>query len=278
MSEPSRKERASLTRRLKEFSRHESPMFMDGTIDAMKTQQTYMFFDRTPPDIDISGQLDFDETTVTLGYYATRFMRDDGKKPDYMFQVWMTASRLLHPRQLELTDDSWERLQYAYIDEDMSGYVEDGDQIEGVEPLEADEIRDEVVAEIIEASDTCESYQNIALTFSTAEPGIYSSYERGFKIGDTAYDVLATDETEMDDGWEAVDTADGDTHYIPPKLHPDELHIADEIDTRLRFIDIIRGVGLDNEASMNLLTPHEDKAKQMLFLVECMRRRRIDVG
>jgi len=278
MSYPSRRERNTLTRQLKEFAREQSPMFVEGLVDAMEVKQSYLLFDRMPDGISLEGHLDYDETRIDLGFYATRYLRDDGKKADYGFNIWLTGSRLLHPRQLRLSDDSWERLQYQYLEDGSRHDVEPIGDVDDIEPLTDQEVRDEIIDEIIETGDSCEVYQNVGYSFSTAEPGIESSYERGVKVDDTAFDIYSTHgANDLDEDWEAVETADGDTIYVPPKLHDDELSIGDEIEVRSQFIDLIRGLHLDTESSMDQLIPHDDKMIQMMFLVDCMRRRRIDI-
>lgn len=253
-------------------------MFADGLIDATGTKQEYILYDRMPEGLLLKGHLLYDETRIELGFYATRYAREDGRKPDYAFDVWLTGSQLLHPRQLTLSPDSWEKLQYQYLEDGSRHDVEPIGDVENIVPLTDEEIRDETIDEIIEAGDTCESYQNIGYSFSTVEPAIDSSYERGVKVDGTVFDMFSTHSTDdIDDEWEAVDTADGKRLYVPPKLHDDELPIADEIEVRLQFVDLIRGLHLDSESSMDQLTPHEDKLAQMMFLVECMKRRRIDI-
>ena len=276
---PTRKERNALTRELKDFAREQSPMFAEGIIHSAAVEQHYMFFDMTPEDIRMPGQLDRDETKLELGFFATRHLRDDHKKPYYSFDVWMTASRLLHPRQLDLSDDSWEMLRHKYLDEELSETLEEGDIVEGIEPLEDEQIRDEVIDEIIDEGDVCESYQNVSFSYSTAQPNIETSYERGTKVDGFALDVTSTHDTsDYDDDYEVAFPIGDNTLYIPPKLHEDELSIADEIVVRRDFLEIIRGLGLDKEANMNALLTHEDKLAQMMHLVECMRKRRIDVA
>lgn len=252
-------------------------MFRDDMIQSMGFNQTYEFIVQLPEDIvqELPETLPFEQTKIVLGFYATRF-NVAGGKPAYTFEVTSTGTSLIHPRELVLDDSDWHDLMHDYLDEESESESHHGSVIEDSEVLDDNEVRDEIIDAIIDAGHECELYQKMQYTFSTEEPAIESTYERGVTVNNAMMGYASTTYHQaLDRNWEAVTTPDDGVHFIPPRLSPEELHIADEIDVNLRFIEFVTETGLQNDARMNTLMPEQDKIVEMLYLVECMRQRRI---
>lgn len=274
--QPSRRQRNELSRTLKRFAFEQSPLFGENKIQAMEVAQSFEIIEKVPEGCFTPGTLQFDQLKIKLGFTATRFSESAKAKPVYSYLASVEGTQLIHPRQLNLSDDSWVAL--------WKKYLEDEDQIDPeelaagtvlhAETVPAD-MRDEIIDVLIDAGAECELYQKSMLSFSSCEPGIESSYERGISIENALFDSVSTHD-HFDDDYDSFNTPDG-VLYIRPPYAPDELPIGDEIEVRTQFIDVVRGLGMDKETSENDFLPHEYKLREMMHVVECLRKRRIDL-
>lgn len=277
----SRKQRTQLTGELKGFAFEQSPLFQENIIQTMEISQAFEFIEPVPEYARTPGMLDFDQTRIRLGFFATRFSNaGEAGPPTYSFEVVTQATRLIHPRQLDIGDEAWRELWKEYMDDDIESaaldHLDDGDLSQ--KDLRLGEllgIKEDVIECLIEAGAECELYQRSSLSFATCEHSIESSYERGVRVEGKDIESIGTHDYN-DDGWEVQDTPDGQL-YIPPKYAPDELPIGDEIETRTQFIELIRAYQTDKEAAENGLLPHDHKLREMRYVLECLRKRRIDL-
>lgn len=275
--QPSRQQRIGLARTLKQFAFEQSPLFQEGKIQAMEVAQSFEIIEKVPEDIVLPGMLPIDQVRIKLGFYATRFKDEPKSRPIYSYNITSEGTQLIHPRQLNLTDDAWSALWEKYMDDEPDvpdedvlrhGVVTQGEFV-------SEDMKDDIIDCLLEAGAECELYQKSMLSFSTVEPGIESSYERGISIEQALFDPVSTHD-HLDSGWEFQQTPDG-ALYVPETYAPDELSIGDEIETRTQFNEIIRAYGTDQQAAENGLLPHEDKLREMMYIVDCLRARRIDL-
>lgn len=274
--EPSRRQRTGLARTLKQFAFEQSPLFQEGKIQTMEVTQSFEIIEKVPEEAYLPGVLPFDQVRIKLGFCATRFSDGPKTKPIYTYNVTTEGTQAIHPRQLDLTDEAWTALWEKYMDDEadmpdedvMQGTVRYGD-------FATDDMKEDIIDCLLDAGAECELYQKSMLSFSTVEPGIESSYERGVSIEHALFDSVSTHD-HLDGGWEYHQTPDG-VLYVPPAYAPDELSIGDEIETRTQFTELIRAYGTDQQAAENGLLPHEDKLREMMHAVECLRSRRIDL-
>lgn len=275
--EPSRQQRVGLARTLKQFAFEQSPLFQEGKIQAMDVTQSFELIEKVPEDIRLPGTLPFDQVRIKLGFYATRFRDEPKSRPIYVYNITSEGTQMIHPRQLNLTDDAWSALWEKYMDDEPDmpdedvmhyGVMKHGDFV-------TEDMKEDIIDSLLEGGAECELYQKSMLSFSTVESGIESSYERGVSIESGLYDPLSTHD-HLDGRWSYEDTPDG-VLYVPPTYAPDELPIGDEIETRTQFNELIRAYGTDKQAAENGLLPHEDKLREMMYIVGCLRARRIDL-
>lgn len=274
---PSGRQRKELARTLKTFAFEQSPLFQEGRIQAMETTQSFEIIEKVPDDLELPGMLPIDQVRIKLGFYATRFSDGPKTRPIYSYNITSEGTQLLHPRQLDLTDDAWTTLWEKYMDDEPDMPDDDGIQPGAAVSKEfvTDDMKEDIIECLLEAGAECELYQKSMLSFSTVESGIESSYERGISIESALFDPVSTHDY-LDAEWEYQQTPDG-MLYIPPSYAPDELMIGDEIETRTQFNALIRAYGTDQQAAENGLLPHEDKAREMMHVVDCLRARRIDL-
>lgn len=277
MPYPTKRQRKALARDLKSFAFEQSPMFQHGQIQSAETYQVFEFIEKVPEDVWMPGTLQYDQTKIKLGFRATRFASDDGQPPVYSYEVTTEGTSLIHPRQLNLSDEAWRVLWKKYFDDEMDEEeLPDGAVLDAEESAISDDSKADLIDTFVDGGIECELYQKNTLSFASCEEMIESSYERGVSIEAALFDTLSTHDYYHDDGWEAHQTPDGEL-YIPPRYAPDELPIADEIEVRTRFSELISAYGTDREAAENGLLPHEHKLREMMYVVECLRKRRIDL-
>ena len=275
--EPSRQQRIGLARTLKQFAFEQSPLFQEGRIHAMEVAQSFEIIEKVPEDVQLPGMLPIDQVRIKLGFYATRFKDEPKTRPIYSYNITSEGTQLIHPRQLNLTDDAWTALWEKYMDDEPDTPDEDVLQ-QGImteDQFVSEDMKEDIIECLLEAGAECELYQKNMLSFSTVEAGIESSYERGVSIESALFDPVSTHD-HLDGEWGYQQTPDG-ALYVPPTYAPDELSIGDEIETRMQFNDLIRAYGTDQQAAENGLLPHEDKLREMMYVVDCLRARRIDL-
>lgn len=260
----------------------ESPMFRDGAMHAMKVSREFEFVDRAPGEVSMPGTLVFDQTNIKLSFSASRFSGME-KRATYLFKTATTANYLLHPRQLRLSDDGWRELEVEYIEDDPVDTTDVAD-VRDLEPLSVEEVREEIIDALIMQGAECALYTKLSNTFSLIEGDIESVYEKGVLVDGRPYDLNSTvPSIDEDDTATYHTTASGDQLYIPPFAIPEtvpddsdgRVDIGDQIKIRDQFNEIIRELGLDEEAGENDLLPFGDKVRDMLFVVECLRSKRI---
>jgi hypothetical protein len=275
MEYPSRSELSRLARELKLFAFDESPMFKDGQVDRMHVQRGFGFATKNELAFLLPGTLDVDETDITIRFSSNRYLVED-EKPVYVFEAVTTGHQLIHPRQLRLGAQAWHALRHDYLDEMLEDDLTDAGLIDEIEALSDEEVRDEIIDAITDAGDECSLYQKTMLSVDTKLGAIEASYERGVSIDETVYDLASTHELNTsEDPWEAVDTGDGTSLYVPPKLYEDELELGDEVETRLSFDELVKDLGLDVEANRGDFLDHKHKMAELLFIIQCFRKRRI---
>lgn len=269
---PTRRQQKELARTLKDFAFEQSPMFRENHVQSMRLTQEFTFFDQPPLPPELDEVLQRDRTTIELGFRATRFVQP-GLPTLYHYEITTTGSHAIRPRDLRqhLSDDAWAELYNIYGDE-YEIYDTDGTSKEDQQARE--ELQDVMIEEMYEVGADCEIYQSQTLSYGTAEETIESSYERGISVNNATYDVLSShDFHDFGDSMEFIKTPEGG-HWAPIRHHgPDgPLDITQEIAIDDAFDQIVGDIESDDRLSIDLL-PYDDKLREVLYVIECLRKR-----
>lgn len=265
MSSPSRRERVAIGRTLKEFAFEQSPMFARDEIQSMEVAQEYDFIDQPPIPEEVRHVLVPDRISIRLAFYAMRLSGEEGKPPIYTYGVVTTGTQMLLPRELPLSETTWRTLHRQQFTDEVPGVALQ---------YQLDTVKDDVIEMLHEGGADCRRFQKQMLSFSSVEAAIESSYQYGISINGDTYEVGSTyQQQELLDGWELVETGEGEL-YVPPQAYEDELSLGDEVEVRLHFEALVQEAGLESRDSIDLL-PHEDKLQQLRYAVECLRRREL---
>lgn len=263
MDIPTRRERIAAARELKEFAFEESPQFRLNQAQGMEIKRGFTVYDDWGERYGVrpSGQLDREELNIEIGLRAARISLGDGWKPEYSFSAWWVASRLIHPEQLELEAHDWTHLYHQYNWEDEDEY-DDGDEDEDEEPSTA---KTDIINTLIAEGVVCEQYNRADYQFETSEGDIQFSDERGFVVGG---DTIG-----------AVETHPFDTHhYLIENNQPVGVEqIKDPFDKLLSgsLFDKVTHELREQYQQCGNIMPHEEKLREMRFLVSCLRNRMI---
>lgn len=279
MGLPTRREQAELTKALKQFAFDECPQFQDGSVGAMEVSRTFELRDYTPSGVKNPGTLEVTPTMIKLGFCATRVLTE-APKPIYSFCVRISAERMLHPREMELSDTSWRMLAQQYLD--IDSVDDEGDLIDEVHTLTVEEIHDELINELIDEGIDCSDYFLTSFQCGTDCSAIDRYDERSVHVDEEVYDEVSSFGANAEYGPDeapVITVADGKVPIIvrPKSPKRETLPGPDQIECASAFDLIVKHTGLIKAYEENTLAPHQDRVAELLYVVECLRAKRISI-
>lgn len=250
MNTLSRKQRTKLSRELKEYAFDESPQFAENSVQAMEMSRTFELYDLEAQEDDL-----YNKTVIEIGFRAVRYTLGN-TSTEYIFNLHCYAERRLPAEELQLDEDEWYRIDemYEWDEEDEE------DEVEADEPLDT--------ACIIEALNeegcACVQYERLKYLYDTEDGAVRFSNERGYKIDGKYYGVSETHPVNLA------------YRSLPPVDRLDKDSSGDEIMTQILFDEVT--AELQDEFKKNGdIMPSSEKIKEIRYLVECLRQRRIDI-
>ena len=272
MIEPTSRQRSELTHTLKAFAFEESPQFLRNQVQSMSVERTFEINDHwrkhDEADLDINDINDtemaecpmldegLDTTRFRIGFMATRYAMADSKHPAYTFDVWTSAERFILPCELRSdNEDEWRdlysELTYEDDDEDMA-------------ETDIDALKLIIENELSNSTAECTQYMTRRYEFDSIDGGIQYRDESGYTVdGEEFGSVIGR----------LIDDPTQNTIAENQMLQTDD---PDEFVINIAFSELVKGFARELQANGNIM-PHEQKVAEILFLVDCLKKRELNL-
>jgi hypothetical protein len=233
----------------------------------MGIQRTYSLVDTTPDDLGDLASPDQSEATIEIGFEAKRYHSKSGRR-NYIFDIYNVVSRLITPEELKISDDEWFDIQceYNYSDDDSlnddvdSDLQELDDDDEDIKPLASTAIQELLAEDEAE----CEQFARVDLRYDSEDHQIRLSNQRGYTIDGQSYGIRETHPLYFL----------GNQPYSDTEILNSPASVLENL---FDFYDIINPLNSELMRSGNIM-PEKDKIQEIMFLVRCLRQKKIVIS
>ncbi len=269
-----RNKRSELLDSLVALVNDESPDYREWRTDSVDVSRTIRIVDAWPledEDGEVCEVIE-DETVYQLGITAVRGCSGGEDRVQYVVSV--ESRHAIEPGSLRLSDMAWEQAVSTYSESEVPDDYDSEDASVDVKAAKLQQERSEVVKVLERDDEECALYYKQTWRVSNASPYVGYDITHAVMIDDELFDMVSTDEMI---NHSVADALSEDIQSPDDVVELDDSPVAEaELAlTKRAFRDVVAGLGDNLEAAQDEIFDQDKVTDSLLFVVACMRARRL---